>query len=117
MPVKRIEAVFYRTTTGVDVVLEWLRSLPKEERKAVGDDLRRIEFRWPIGMPLSRPLGDGLHELRSRLPTDRIARLIFFISAGEELVVLHGFIKKTQTTPLRELALARKRRREYEEQR
>ena len=65
-------------------------------------------------MPLSRPLGDGLHELRSRLPSDGVARLIFFASADEELVVLHGFIKKTRTTPKDDLEKARERRRKYE---
>lgn len=117
MPVKRIEAVFYRTASGVDVVREWIKAMAKEDRKAIGDDLRRAEFRWPVGMPLSRPLGGGLHELRCRLPSARIARLIFFVSADEELVVLHGFVKKTRATPARDLALARSRKREYEDQR
>lgn len=116
MPLKRVEAVFYRTASGADIVREWIKALSKEDRKAVGDDLRSLEFRWPVGMPLSRPLGGGLHELRCRLPSDRIARLIFFVSADEELVVLHGFIKKTRATPAGELEKARSRKRQYEEQ-
>ena len=115
MTLKRIEAVFYRTPAGREVVREWIRALPKRDRKAIGDELRRLEFRWPVGMPLSRPLGGGLHELRCRLPSERIARLIFFVSIDTELVVLHGFIKKTQATPAGDLDLARSRKLEYEE--
>lgn len=116
MSLKRVEAVFYRTESGSDLVREWIKALPREDRKVIGDGLRSLEFRWPVGMPLSRPLGGGLHELRCRLPSDRIARLIFFVSADEELVVLHGFIKKTRATPTGELEKARSRKREYEEQ-
>ena len=116
MSLKRIEAVFYRTPAGHETVREWIRALPKVDRKAIGDDLRRLEYRWPVGMPLSRPLGGGLHELRSRLPSDRIARLIFFVSVDVDLVVVHGFIKKTRTAPAKDLALARSRKRDYEGQ-
>lgn len=68
----------------------------------------RVQFRWPIGMPLVRNLGDGLWEVRSDLHTDRIARLLFCFQDGV-LVVLHGFIKKTQRTPTNELEIARRR--------
>jgi phage-related protein len=74
----------------------------------------RVQFRWPVGMPLCRALGDGLREARTDLPSNRIARVIFCISQ-ERIVVLHGFIKKTQKTPEGELALARKRKKEFED--
>jgi phage-related protein len=72
----------------------------------------RIQFRWPVGMPLCRPMGEGLWEVRTNLPSNRIARVLFCVVA-ERIVVLHGFIKKTQRTPDDELALARKRMKEF----
>jgi len=72
----------------------------------------RIQFRWPVGMPLCRSMGDGLWEIRTSLPSNRIARLMFCV-AQERIVILSGFIKKTQKTPDEELALARKRRKEF----
>ena len=72
----------------------------------------RVQFRWPAGMPLCRPMGEGLWEVRTSLPSNRIARVLFCVVA-ERIVVLHGFIKKTQKTPDGELALARKRMKEF----
>jgi phage-related protein len=72
----------------------------------------RIQFRWPVGMPLCRPMGEGLWEVRTSLPSNRIARVLFCVVA-ERIVVLHGFIKKTQKTPDDEMALARKRMKEF----
>jgi phage-related protein len=92
-------------------VLEWLHGLPKEDRHAIGIDLMRVQVGWPIGMPLVRGLGDGLWEVRSTLPSRRIARLLLCFHEGV-IVVLHGFIKKTQKTPPDDLELARKRKRE-----
>jgi phage-related protein len=74
----------------------------------------RIQFRWPVGMPFCRAMGDGLWETRTTLPNNRIARVLFFV-IRDRIVLLHGFIKKTQKTPDEELALARKRRKEYED--
>src|ERR1700728_1193359 len=90
-----IPAYFYRTTGGTEPVLDWLRSLPPEDRRAIGTDLATVQFGWPIGMPLCRALGGGLWEVRSTLPNNRIARLLFFV-AGDRIGVVHGFIKKTQ---------------------
>lgn len=73
----------------------------------------RVQFRWPVGMPLCRSIGDGLWEVRTSLPSDRIARILFCVNEGR-IVVLHGFIKKTQKTPADDLELARKRKREFE---
>lgn len=108
---KKITARFYHTESGASPVLEWLRSLPPDDRYEIGQDLARVEFRWPIGMPLCRALSDGLWEVRSILPSRRIARLIFCAEDGE-LFVLHGFIKKTQKTPAVDLSLAYKRMKE-----
>jgi phage-related protein len=106
-----IPVVFYRTSGGAEPVLDWLRSLPPEDRRAIGADLATVQFGWPIGMPLCRPLGNGLSEVRSSLPSRRIARLLFFAQQGR-LGVVHGFIKKTQKTPAEDLDLARRRMKE-----
>jgi len=108
---KRIEVIFFRTDAGGEPVREWLRSLtPIEDRKQIGVDIKTVEFGWPIGMPVCRPLGDGLCEVRSSLSQNRIARVLFYIDAKGRMVLLHGFIKKTQKTPPADLELARKNR-------
>jgi len=91
-------------------VREWLKNLTVDERKAIGDDLRTVQFGWPLGMPLVRNLESGIREVRTRLP-NRIARVLFTTFEGEA-VLLHGFIKKSQQTPRDELRLARRRKRE-----
>jgi phage-related protein len=110
---RKIPIAFYRTPAGTEVVLNWLRDLDATDRNIIGQDLMRVQFRWPVGMPLCRALGDGLWEVRSDLGGNRIARM-FFCFANDRMVALHGFIKKTQQTPEFELKLARKRKREYE---
>ena len=107
MEAKRIVAAFFATENGAEPVRDWLRSLPREEQKKIGDDIRTVEFGWPIGMPVCRPLGKGLYEVRTNLKS-RIARVLFAIEDGE-MVLLHGFIKKSQTTPAADLELARAR--------
>jgi phage-related protein len=110
---RKIPVVFYRTRHGAEVVRDWLRALNEKDRNAVGQDLMRVQYRWPVGMPLCRALGDGLWEARSELPSHRIARVLFSVEQGQ-ILVLHGFIKKSQKTPGTDLALARKRKREFE---
>ena len=109
---RQIPVVFYQTARGKEVVREWLQSLDPEDRQAIGLDLMRIQYRWPIGMPLCRSLKDGLWEVRTTLPSRRIARTLFCVHA-EAIIVLSGFIKKTQKTPDDELALARHRMQEF----
>jgi phage-related protein len=105
---KRLPARFYRSDSGREPVREWLKSLDIEDRKVIGEDIKDVEFSWPIGMPLVRALGSGLWEVRSSLPRGRIARVLFCV-AGEQMVLLNGFIKKTQKTPKQEIDLAIKR--------
>lgn len=107
----RIPVLFYRTANGREPVLEWLRDLGQEDRRAIGQDLMRVQFGWPVGMPLVRGLKDGLWEIRSTLPSRRIARLLLCFHENE-IVALHGFIKKTQKTPIEDIAVARQRMRE-----
>jgi phage-related protein len=110
---KRIPARFFETSQGNEPVREWLKGLEPEARRRIGFDLKCLEFGWPVGMPLCRSLGRGLWELRSSLADSRIARVIFCVHRAE-LVLLHGFIKKTQKTPPQEIELAMKRMRGIE---
>jgi len=90
---KRVPAIFYRTEAGRERLREWLKET--------------VEFGWPIGMPICRPVGDGIHEVRTSLAQNRIARVLFYIDRRGRMVLLHGFIKKTQKTPDDDLKLAR----------
>ncbi|HWF03375.1 MAG TPA: type II toxin-antitoxin system RelE/ParE family toxin [Candidatus Angelobacter sp.] len=111
---RKIPLIFFRSRAGGEPVREWLKRLPEAERQAIGQDLLRAQWRWPVGMPLCRPLGDGLWEVRTDLPTNRTARVLLCLYR-EHLVALHGFIKKTRTAPDDDLALARKRQKELEQ--
>ena len=110
---KKLQARFFETGTSRKSVKEWLLNLARDDRRVVGKDIQKVEFGWPIGMPYCRPLGHGLWEVRSDLTDGTIARIMFCIAAGER-VLLHGFIKKTQKTPAKEIDLALKRKRELD---
>jgi phage-related protein len=108
---RKIPLVFYRSKAGAEPVLDWLKSLPATERKEIGRDLMRVQWRWPVGMPICRPMGSSLWEVRSNLPGNRIARVLFCVHR-HEVIALHGFIKKTQNTAPADLDLAKKRMKE-----
>jgi phage-related protein len=110
---KKACASFYRSANGSEPVREWLKSLPDKDRKVIGIDIATAEYGWPIGMPVCRPLKEGLWEIRSSLPSRREARVIFCVIKGR-MVLLHGLIKKTQKTPQDDLDLAKKRKKEIE---
>lgn len=112
-PQPKIPLVFFRTATGSEPVREWLRELETVERHAIGLDLLRAQWRWPVGMPLCRPMGGGLWEIRTDLPTKRTSRVLICL-CRDHLVALHGFIKKTRRTPESDIAIARKRQKELE---
>jgi phage-related protein len=107
---QKVPLIFFRSGQGAEPVREWLKDLPAAERHAVGKDLLRAQC-WPIGMPLCRPMGGGLWEIRTDLPTKRTAR-VMLCQYRAHLVALHGFIKKTRATSKEDLALARKRQKE-----
>lgn len=111
MPAKKIVATFFAALTGTEPVREWLRALDKSDRKKVGEDIRTVEMAWPIGMPVCRPLGQGLYEVRTNLK-GRVARVLFAIEDAE-MILLHGFIKKSRTTPSGDLDIARKRQKSF----
>lgn len=104
-PVLRV--VFYRTEAGNEPVREWLKELKQEDRKSIGQDIKTAQYGWPLGMPLIRKLEAGLWEVRSRV-TQGTARVIFTVD-GSMMVLLHGFIKKSQKTPPEDLRTARQR--------
>jgi phage-related protein len=110
-PPEAMPVVFYRTARGGEPVRDWLKGLPVEDRRRIGHDLAVLQYGWPVGMPLCRSLGGGLWEVRSNLPSRRIARLLFFVHQGR-IGIVHGFVKKTQRTPPEDLALARQRMQE-----
>lgn len=107
---KRLPAAFFRQASGAEPVRDWLLSLSVDDRKTVGDDIRTAEFGWPVGMPLCRKMAgaDGLWEIRTKLSGGRIGRVLFCVHDGR-MVLLHGFIKKAQKTPLNELDTATRR--------
>jgi phage-related protein len=107
-----LNVVFFKTETGNEPVREWLKGLSKEDRKVIGADILTVQYAWPVGKPLVDNLGDGLWEVRSRLD-NRIARTLFAL-VNQEIVLLHGFIKKQQKTPQCELELAKKRKKQYQ---
>ncbi|PSB01409.1 type II toxin-antitoxin system RelE/ParE family toxin [Merismopedia glauca] len=113
MDEKILPARFYQTQTGKEPVREWLKDLSKDNRTAIGADIKTVEFGWPVGMPTCKSLGQGLWEVRSNLPSGAIARTIFCIYR-QHMVLLHGFIKKTQKTPRKDFELAVERKSKLE---
>lgn len=114
MPSDRpIPVVFFRLDSGREPVREWLKSLRKEDRRVIGEDVKTLQFGWPVGMPLTRKLAPDLWEVRSSLGSG-IARVIFTVLDGS-IVLLHGFVKKTQKTPPQDLSLAKRRLRTLRE--
>lgn len=112
IPGKRLDVAFYRTDAGREPVREWLKELSRDDRRSIGVDLKTVQFGWPLGMPLVRKLEPGIWEVRSSLDR-RIARVLFTV-VGETLVLLHGFVKKSQKTPVSDLEVARSRKAELE---
>ena len=102
-----LKVVFFKTQRGNEPVREWLKSLQTDEKRVLGEDIKTAQFGWPLGMPLIRKLEPGLWEVRSNLPSG-IARVLFTVE-GNTMILLHGFTKKSQKTPLDDLQLARER--------
>ncbi|HEY6971682.1 MAG TPA: type II toxin-antitoxin system RelE/ParE family toxin, partial [Candidatus Angelobacter sp.] len=87
---KRAQVFFYRTDAGGEPVRDWLKSLPfADDRKKIGEDIKTVEFGWPVGMPVCRALGAGIYEVRSRLIENRIARVLFSFDSVGRMVLLH----------------------------
>lgn len=111
---KKLPAFFYETAAGAEPVRDWLLTLDDEDRRVIGVDIATVEYAWPVGMPTCRSLGAGLWEVRSSLPSRREARVVFAV-VEEQMVLLHGFIKKSAKTPKADLDLASKRLKDVKE--
>ena len=107
-----LSVTFFMTQSGNEPVREWLRALETDYKKSIGEDIKLIQFRWPLGMPLVRKMETDLWEARSNLTHGNISRVFFTIS-GSQMILLHGFIKKAQKTPKKEIDLARRRKNEW----
>jgi phage-related protein len=99
-----LKVVFYRSESGNEPVRDWLKELPRDDKRRIGEDIKTAQLAWPLGLPLVRKIGKYLWEVRSRLE-DGIARVFFTVDA-DHMVLLHGFIKKSQKTPPNELKTA-----------
>ncbi len=110
---KPIPVAFWRSLAGREPVRDWLNELPREDKRTIGRDIAKVQFGWPVGLPLCRPLSDGLWEVRSSLPSRREGRVFFGFHEGM-LTALHAIIKKTQKTPREDLQLARERLKEMQ---
>jgi phage-related protein len=108
----KLNIIFFKGVNGREPVRDWLKQLQREEKKLIGADILKIQYCWPIGMPLCRCMGDGLWEIRSCLSTRKIAR-VFFSVYKRDIVLLHGIIKKSQQTPSKDLELAYSRMYQY----
>ncbi|HLE87095.1 MAG TPA: type II toxin-antitoxin system RelE/ParE family toxin [Candidatus Brocadiaceae bacterium] len=107
-----LKVVFYRSEIGNEPVREWLKGLPREDKRKIGEDIKTAQIGWPLGMLLIRKIDKDLWEVRTRLENG-IAR-VFFTVDGEYMILLHGFIKKSQKTPQNELKTALTRLGNYE---
>lgn len=107
-----LDVRFYRNSLGHEPVREWLRDLSKDERRVIGEDLKTVQFGWPLGMPLVRKMQAGLWEVRVSIPSG-IARVLF-TTKGPLMILLHGFIKKSRKTPTEDLDLAVRRMKEVQ---
>jgi phage-related protein len=110
---KPIPLVFWRSAAGREPVREWLKELPRDDKRVIGRDIAKVQFGWPIGLPLCRPLSGGLWEVRSSLASKREARVFFGFHEGM-LIALHAIIKKGRKAPAEDLALARQRLKEMQ---
>jgi phage-related protein len=108
-----IPLAFWRSVTGREPVREWLKDLPREDKRTIGRDIAKVQFGWPVGLPLCRALGGGLWEVRSSLASRREARVFFGLHEGT-LIALHAIIKKSRKVPAEDLALARQRLKEIQ---
>ena len=102
-----LNVCFFKSDSGNEPIRDWLKLLPPQDRRVMGEDIKTVQFGWPLGMPLVRHLDGDIWEIRVKLE-NRIARILFCVD-GSTIVILHGFIKKQQTTPKQDFALAKER--------
>lgn len=98
---------FYLTRSGTEPVRRWLKTMSSTDRKIIGEDIKLVQYRWPLGTPLVKKMEADLWEIRSNLGGGNIARIFFTVSISQ-MILLHGIIKKSQKTPKQDIELARK---------
>lgn len=116
VPPKVIEVVFYQTEAGNEPAKDWLVELSREDRKLMGTAIKEAEFGWPLGLPVVRKMGANLWEVRQNLTGKKIGRMLFTVDNETDpsgMVLLHGFVKKSQKTPKTDLDTAKKRLKDY----
>ncbi len=102
-----LDVCFFATDTNNEPVWEWFQQLTSGDKKLIGEDLKTVQFGWPLGMPLVRHVDGELWETRSKLSAG-IARVLFVLD-GNKMILIHAFIKKQQKTPKPDLDLAKAR--------
>jgi len=102
-----LTVAFYRADSGNEPVRQWLRDMTAEDRKSIGTDIKTVQYGWPLGMPLVRKMEPDIWEIRCNIASG-IARVLF-TALGGQMVLLHGFIKKSQKTPAIDLKTAKDR--------
>jgi phage-related protein len=108
---RKIDAYFYRSASGSEPVRDWLKTLDKADRQAIGEDIAYVQYKWPIGKPRIDHLRGPIWEVRSKIG-NRIARVLFAVEHSE-MILLHAFIKKTQQTNPSDIDLAMQRLKEW----
>jgi phage-related protein len=106
-----LQVVFFKTLNGKEPVREWLLSLPEVQKKTIGTEIKVVQYGWPLGMPVVRKMTSDLWEVRIKIPSG-IARVLFTVD-DDLMILLHGFIKKSQKTPENELKTTKKRLQQY----
>jgi phage-related protein len=102
-----LDVRFFATSAGTEPVRDWIKSLSAKERQRIGEDLKTVQYGWPLGMPLVRKICQNVWEMRTSLQ-DREVRILFTVEIST-MVLLHAFDKKSRKLPQadKELALTR----------
>lgn len=108
MPKDPLQVNFFKTPGGAEPVRDWLKDFSQADKKTIGADIRTVQFGWPLGMPLIRKMDTDLWEIRINVSIG-IARIFLTIDGSNNILLLHGFVKKSNKTPKQDLDLAKER--------
>ena len=107
------EVDFYYKADGSCPVREFLDTLDDKMLAKLLGTISLLETNGTqLREPYSKPLGDGIFELRAK-QSSNITRVLYFFVVGRRVILTNGFVKKTQKTPPEEIALAQKYRADY----
>lgn len=107
----KLKVKFYKSANGNEPVRDWIKSLSEEDKTIIGKDIKTVQYFWPLGKPLVDHIEGDIWEIRSNITNKNIARVLFFVEK-DRMILLNGFIKKTQKTPKQEKDLAKARYKE-----